>query len=88
MLSIYESNKVGIQACINRIGEDLFKNRCTVSTTGHGEVGTDRVFCFAACSRESHYPEGQLILSECPDKGWDYMAKCLVNRNTAEVEYI
>lgn len=84
MLSILQAKKIGINACIDKIGRDLCVKYADQSASSYGQNG-DVVNCFVGLSTTPFHPENidKLVLTE--EKEWDYSAECSVDLSSGEI---
>lgn len=90
MLTVEEAKKIGIRACINKIGYDFCKKHADNATSAYGEED-GYVNCFVGVS-DFPAPEcditkvEQLILTS--GKKWPYVASCNVYLEDGEIEFL
>ena len=89
MISVSKARKIGINACIDRIGREICKNHADNSTSAYGRNG-DVVSCFVGVNDE---PAPQINLDEVSTlvlsdlKGWKYAAACDVSLQDGSVHF-
>ena len=89
MLTFEEAKKIGIRACVDKIGYEFCKAHNDNSTSAYGEV-RGKMECFVGVSDEPA-PEydinkvDYLILTS--KKDWPYYAHCDVDMSTGKIEY-
>ncbi len=89
MLSFEEAKKIGIRACVDKIGYAFCRTHNDHSTSVYGEVN-GKMECFIGVSDEPE-PDydidkvDHLILTSGND--WPYYAHCKVDMTTGEIEY-
>lgn len=90
MLSVQEARKIGIRACIDKIGYDFCKNHADNAVSAYGKEN-GAVECFVGVS-DSPAPEcdinnvTELILTSASK--WPYYARCMVNLKTEKVVFV
>ena len=93
MLSVEEAKKVGIWACIEKIGLDFCRKYADNSVSAYGEIEGYKVNCFAGVSDQPEpdldeiYKDGY-FLDSASDCDWPYYATCNVDRKTGEIEFL
>ena len=90
MLSVKEARKLGIAACIDKIGRDFCKKHADNAVSGYSKFD-DRVECFVGVSDEPAEEIDiatvkKLVLSEQND--WKYSAECSVSRMDGKITFI
>ncbi len=87
MLSILQAKKLGINACIDKIGRELCEKYSDRSASSYGQYG-DVVNCFVGLSTTSFHSENidNLVLTE--EKQWDYFAECSVDLYSGEIIFL
>lgn len=87
MLKAAEAKKIGINACINKIGLDFCKKHEANACTSCG-IRDDKMFCSVGIDDVPYVvpknPE-KLILSE---SGFQYIASCNVDMNNGKIEFL
>ena len=92
MLSVKEAKKIGIWACIEKIGLEFCKEHADNSVSAWGKRDGYKVNCFVGVSDEPEpdpnevFKDGYYLRadSECD---WPYYAFCDVYRETGEIEF-
>lgn len=79
MLTFEEAKKIGIKACIDKLGYDFVKKHADTACSAYGDEG-DYASCFVGVSTEPDTPwNGEtLILDDSPEKKFPYSASCNV----------
>lgn len=79
MLTFDEAKKVGIRACVDRLGNDFVRMHEDTSCTAYGDE-EDHAFCFVGVSTELDVPwdGGPIILDDSPEKKFPYSVSCNV----------
>lgn len=87
MLSVNEAKKIGIWACIEKIGLEFCKKHADNSVSAYGEREGYKVNCFVGVSDqpEPDWDTEKIRLSRGND--WPYYAFCDVDRKTGEVVF-
>ena len=89
MLTVIEAKKIGIRACIEKIGLDFCKKHADNATSGFSEED-GYVNCFVGISDEpaKQYDISNvntLILTSC--SSWPYEARCNVSLLDGKIEF-
>ena len=79
MLTFEEAKKIGIRACVDKLGYDFVRKYEDLSCTAYEDEG-DRVFCFVGVSTEpvSAWNGDHLVLDDTPNTKFPYSASCYV----------
>ena len=79
MLSFEEAKKIGIRACVDKLGYDFVKKHENTACSAYGDEG-DHASCFVGVSIEPERPwiGGPLILDDSPNATYPYHASCNV----------
>ena len=85
MLNTFEAKKLGIKACINKIGYDFCNKYADNSTSSWGEKDDKIVSCFVGINTDVSKEEKFLLTHE---KNWDYFVHCDVNKETGEINFL
>ena len=84
MLTVDAAKKIGLNACINKLGRDFVLAHKDTSTSAYGEAdGT--VFCFVGVDTHQA-PYGRLILDN--RSKFPYRASCHVNLETGMTQFV
>ena len=77
MLTFDEAKKIGIKACVDKLGYDFVKKYEDTSCSAYGDEG-DYASCFVGVSTEPDTPwtGGPLILDDSPKAKFPYSASC------------
>lgn len=91
MLTALEAKKIGIRACIEKLGYEFCKKYADNSTSAWGEEVEGIMNCFVGVSTEPApvcdiTKVDKLILTS--GRKWPYAVSCNVNMNTGEIEFI
>ena len=89
MLAIKEAAKIGIDACIDKIGRAFVIINRNNGTSGYGEYDESYVYCFVGVDDEPlnlSSSLGGLVLDSVSK--FSYFANCVVNRIDGTVEFI
>lgn len=90
MLTTNAVRKIGIRACIEKIGVDLCKKHADNATSAYGEDG-NIVYCFVGVI-DTPPPDydiskvTRLVLTH--EKNWQYSAACEVDKVSGEVVFV
>ena len=90
MLTFELAKKIGIDACIDRLGRDFVMKYRDTSSPSYGDVD-DYAYCFVGVDNsESRYDLGKPVLTSGtngkPD--WPYFASCNVHYDDGSVEFL
>ncbi len=79
MLTFEEARKIGIRACVDKLGYDFVKKYEDTACAAYGDEG-DHASCFVGVSTEPEKPwnGGTLILDDSPNSNYPYSASCNV----------
>ena len=79
MLTYEEAKKVGIKACVEKLGYDFVRKHEKTACTAYGDE-EDHAFCFVGVSTdpESPWTGGHLVLDDSPDRKFPFSASCNV----------
>ena len=79
MLTFEEAKKIGIRACVDKLGYDFVKKYEATACSAYGDDG-DHASCFVGVSTEPDTPwnGGPLILDDSPESKFPYSASCNV----------
>lgn len=89
MLTFEEAKKVGIKACVEKLGYDFVRKYQDTSCTAYGDEG-DHAFCFVGVSTEASSPwDGDaIILDDSPNKKYPYSVSCNVSYADGTVTFV
>lgn len=89
MLSFEAAKKIGVNACIDKIGRDFVTKNKDNSTSAYGEgEGEGEVYCYVGVAEESSG------LNDSPDKlyltadGFPYYASCNVSMMDGSITFL
>lgn len=89
MITIEEARKIGINACIDKIGRDIVLANRDNCATGYGEEYDGKIFCFVAVStrppRKEKLP--RILILDSTSR-FDYEAGCNVSLKDGSIEFI
>ena len=86
MLTYDEAKRIGINACIDRIGREFCLKNKDYSCSWYADVD-EYAYCGVGVSDEkSYHPEDGLVLTAKDD--WLYMASCNVWYEDGRIEYL
>ena len=77
MLTFEEAKKIGVKACVDKLGYDFVKKYQDTACSAYGDEG-DHASCFVGVSTEPDPPwnGGPLILDDSPASKYPYSASC------------
>ena len=87
MLSVKEARKIGIDACIEKIGNDFWEKHKDFAVYSYGETEGYKVSCFVGISDQPQPDWETEPIRLSPGTDWPYYAECDVDRKTGEVEF-
>lgn len=87
MLTYEEARKIGVNACIDRLGRDFVTKHRDNASSAYGDR-IDHVFCFVGVSDQPEVPmtDGLRLTSE-NDK-FPYIARCNVAYDTGAISFL
>ena len=89
MLTFEEAKKIGIKACVDKLGGDFVKKYNETSCTAYGDEG-DHAFCFVGGDTNPVEPwtGGPLIMDDSPEAKFPYSASCNVSYCDGEITFL
>ena len=87
MLTYEEARKIGVNACVDKLGRDFVMKYKKTSCSSYGDDET-HAFCFVGVDTEPTPPhiDGEpLVLDGCSE--WPYFAKCNVWYKDGRIEF-
>ena len=89
MLTFEEAKKIGIRACVDKLGFDFVKKYNETSCTAYGDE-EDHAFCFVGVGTEPVTPwtGGPLILDDSPKAKFPFSASCNVAYADGKVTFL
>lgn len=89
MISVEEAKRIGINACIDKIGRELCREYADNGVSGYGRRD-NRIECFVGLNDEHVEPIDidnvtELVLSDQRD--WKYLAECSVDLKDGAVKF-
>ena len=86
MLTYERARKIGVDACIDKLGRDFVKKYQDTSSSGFGDRG-DHAFCFVGVDdRPDPVMKDELVLTS--NGKFPYMARCNVNYCDGQVVFL
>ena len=85
MITFEEAKKIGIDACIDKLGRDFVKKYRKTSSSAFGDRG-DHLYCFVGVSDKPAEKEDGLVLSS--DSSFPYVARCNVSYVDGEISFL
>lgn len=86
MLSYENAKKIGIDACIDKLGRDFVLSHQDTSTSGFGDRG-DHIFCFVGVDDRPE-PDMKEALILTSGNQFPYIARCTVDYVNGEVRFL
>ena len=79
MLTFEEAKRIGIRACVDKLGYDFVKKYEDTACSAYGDEG-DHASCFVGVTTEPEKPwtGGALVLDDSPKSKYPYSASCKV----------
>ena len=87
MLTYEEARKIGIDACVKKIGEDFVSMHEDNLCVGYGDVD-DYAFCFLGISDQPENLDNRKDLVLDSTSKWPYIAKCNVWYQDGKIEFL
>lgn len=87
MLNIETARKIGINACIDKIGRDFVMAHKEFATSAYGE-NEDGVFCFVGVGDSCQSENSDEILILDSHSQFPYRASCNVNLSDGGTEFL
>ena len=86
MITYEKAVKIGIDACIDRLGRDFVTKHRETSSSAYGDRG-DYVYCFVGVNDqpEGKMEDGLLLTSE---SRFPYIARCKVGYEDGDIEFL
>ena len=89
MLTFDEAKKIGLQACINKLGPSFVKSYIDTSTTAYGDYDRTHVFCFVGVDTNPQPSfDGKYILSSKKKDAFQYRVSCTVSKKSGNVTFL
>ena len=91
MLTVEEAKKIGIRACIEKIGYDFCKAHPDNGVSAYGEEREGYINCFVGVN-DTPAPDydiskvTKLVLTS--NEKWKYSARCHVDKNSGTVVFV
>lgn len=86
MLTEEQAKKIGIEACIDKLGYDFCMKYKDNAVSAYGRAEGDKIECFVGVSDEPYAePETPCLTSYYK---WPYAVRCLVDLYTGAVEFV
>lgn len=86
MLSYEQARKIGIDACIDKLGRDFVMKHRDTSSSADGDRG-DRVYCFVGVD-DKPLPKMSKGLVLTSDDHFPYTARCTVSYLDGIIEFL
>ena len=87
MLTELEAKRIGVRACVEKIGYDFCMTNEENSSTTYG-VDDDVMFCFVGIDTTNYDNEDPDVLILSSVKGFQYYASCNVSMDDGSVEFL
>ncbi len=86
MLTFEEAKKVGMDACVDRLGRDFVMKYRDTSCPGYGDM-EDRVYCFLGVDNSDSRNDYSHVTLDSRSR-FPYLAKCTVRYDDGKVEFL
>ena len=87
MLTYEQATKIGIDACVDRIGRDFVMKYKDTACPCYGDMG-EFADCFVGVDNsEGRYGDGKTFKLTSPGK-WPYSARCTVRYEDGKIEFL
>ena len=87
MLTFEQARKIGIEACVDRLGRDFVMKYRDTSCPAYGDW-EDRAYCFVGVDNsEGRYGDGKTFKLTSTGK-WPYSARCTVRYEDGKIEFL
>lgn len=87
MLTEIDARKIGIKACMDKIGYDFCIQNQDKAATAYGKDGIN-MFCFVGIDNNPNQTPDTDTLTLSSVKGFSYSASCNVNMENGNIEYL
>ena len=87
LLTFEEAKKIGINACVDKLGRDFVKKNREYSCTSYGDAD-QYAFCFVGIDNHSEPNFGPHELVLDGDSKWPYKATCNVWYKDGRIEFL
>lgn len=87
MLTEIDARKIGIKACMDKIGYDFCIQNQDKAATAYGKDGIN-MFCFVGIDNNPNQTLDADTLTLSSIKGFSYSASCNVNMENGDIEYL
>ena len=89
MLAFEEAKKIGVKACVDKLGYDFVKKHEETACSAYGDEG-DHASCFVGVNTEpeSLWTGGPLVLDDSPDSRFEYSASCNVAYADGKISFL
>ena len=86
MLTFEQAKKIGLDACIDRLGRDFYMKYRDTSSPGYGDM-EDRAYCFLGVDNsDNRYDPVPLVLTS--KHPFPYIVSCTVRYSDGEIEFL
>ena len=89
MLTFEEAKRIGIKACVDKLGYDFVKKYEETSCSAYGDAG-DHASCFVGVSICPDIPwtGGPLVIDDSPESKFPFSAHCDVAYANGEITFL
>ena len=88
MLTFEEAKKIGVNACIDKLGRDFVTQNRKKSSAAYSDM-EDHAFCFVGVTdRPDKSMTDELVLSCDPQDRFPYVARCNVAYRDGEITFL
>ena len=85
-LTFEEAKKLGMDACVDRLGRDFVMRYRDTSCPGYGDI-EERVYCFPGVNNSADRYEDKAVMLNGGDP-WSYPVKCTVRYEDGKVVFL
>ncbi len=88
MLTYEAEKKLGIDACVEKLGKDFVRLHKDTSCAGYGDAD-DYAFCYVGVDDrpEPEWDEAEVVLDDNPNSKFPYLASCNVWYDDGKIEF-
>ena len=86
MITYEKARKMGVDACIDKLGRDFVMKHRDTSSSAYGDRG-DHVYCFVGVD-DKPAPKMDKGLVLTSDTNFPYVARCTVSYSDGKIEFL
>ena len=89
MLTYEEAKKIGVNACVEKLGRDFVKKHENGACAGYGDE-QDYAFCYVGVNDQPEPPLEKVMVTlyDGPDAKFPYIASCRVDYHDGKVTFL